>query len=249
VRRALLVLALVACTQYSDVLIGTLTECPTDLVAAAGQPCDFQNACVAPGTDPCSSITATCTRGKLHVDVPTGSGSGCTTCTDDSGCATGAAICGSNATCEACPPLDICPILDCPAGTAHLMRNGCPVCACAPAPTCSIGSGGSVGSDPTNSPGACSGSSATCYRGSDCAAGCTPDDPGCCTAECGEPGCTGPIPTGCAMPCGLTTSASCASNTCIASHCTCANGAFECTPMCANTSPSCSVPATGSGAG
>jgi hypothetical protein len=243
IRLALALAVLAGCTQDRDVLSQTLTACPADLAASAGEPCDFTESCIAAGSSACVTVTGSCTGGALHVDAGTSS---CTPCSNDSACANGAALCGSGARCEACPPLDICATPDCPDGTAHLMRNGCAVCACAPAPACAVTSASGSGS--ANLSAACSGADQVCYRGEDCASGCLPSDPGCCTAECGAPGCTGPIPTGCEMPCGVTGAATCGSAaTCIAAHCVCTAGSFECTPECADTSPGCSVSPTTNG--
>ncbi|HUJ60637.1 MAG TPA: hypothetical protein VLX92_19180 [Kofleriaceae bacterium] len=218
--RALVLVALCACTVDRDVLVAnqTITTCPEALAGASGQACAFTGTCDGnPGSpSSCCSDTAYCEGGALVVNHACNPD--CAPCTDDRQCTLGAAIC-TNDVCEPCPSTASCTA--CPAGWTRLARNGCPTCDCAPPSDCN-------GATTAN---ACLAvSSGICYVGADCTSGCAPGDEGCCSNQCAAQGCTGPIPVGCMASC-ASSGVTCAT-TCVADHCDCVAGQWKCTAAC-----------------
>ena len=197
-RPLLVVAALAACSVNRTVLEGGITDCAQALTLGVnGQPCDLDTSCSS-ATD-CCNTTAYCREGALVVSQVCNPD--CASCTDDTECAFGGAIC-ENHRCVPCG--DACPVDTCPANWPHLSRNGCPQCTCAPAATCEL-----VGAQCPNG---------VCYRGEVCVANCTAADLHCCANQCEAPGCPSPVPTGCLMTCPPPL-ASC--TTCAADNCTC----------------------------
>jgi hypothetical protein len=221
------VLALLAgCTIQRDVLFEQVTTCGEAFTGENGQACAFDGTCTQPSPSDamCCTDTAYCLATGLVVSHDCNPD--CSPCADDSQCKHGAAICNGTV-CEPCP---LSPCMACPAGWVYLSRNGCTTCDCAPPSTCNTG------------PSTCPAAVSMCYTGADCATGCTPGTPGCCSDQCGIPGCAGPIPVGCIATCTQAqTSSGC--TTCATDHCTCTLGAWHCTTICANGHhASCAAP-------
>ena len=213
----LVALACACTTQQSVLAISEVTSCANAFEATAGTACSFTGTCnrADPTDANCCTNTAYCNSGSLVVN--TRCNPDCSPCADDTECQPGAAICVGQQ-CTPCQPTTNC--AQCPQGWARLVRNGCETCECAPAPECDPGVGPVCNNDPN----------LVCYQSQRCAAGCTANDPTCCTSECAAQGCNSLSPVGCLMPCSPNMQPQC--NQCAADSCVCTNGAFICTPRC-----------------
>lgn len=206
----------------------TLTTC-AQVEARANdlQPCDFDGVCSwsdppDPNGTTCCTYFALCAEGQLVVEPMCPAA--CQACMSDAQCPTGTSWC-TGSMCSPCVPAGMCP--PCPIGTVAIERNGCATCTCAPASECA-------------DPSACdSPIGEQCYRGQVCSDGCAPGDAGCCANVCAAPGCSEPAPQGCRMDCPMENCP-----TCMATDCTCTNGAWTCTPVCSDVVGPCFLAAT-----
>jgi hypothetical protein len=224
------VVAWLGCTSEQAVLeVSQVTSCDGAWLATAGAACAFAGTCnrVDPADPVCCTDTAYCNNGALVADRACNPD--CTGCADDRECAPGAAICTAGH-CTPCPSTINCQA--CPQGWQRLERNGCATCDCAPPSQCNPG--------PTV-PGTTNGCvlPEVCYPGKRCTPGCAPGDD-CCANTCSAPGCPGPAPVGCFMPCVNMPCMQCAAESCECMP----NGSWFCTPRCVDNEPvnvSCSV--------
>ena len=216
-RFAILAALVAGCTVERDVLVtATITTCEDAVVADLGAACAFAGTCTLPtlANPLCCDDVADCKDGRIERSQQCKAS--CASCRDDTGCEAGKAICDGSV-CVACP-IVACPA--CPANWVPLERNGCPTCDCAPKPSCG----------PNVSGAACVTPQKACYVGADCTAGCAANDEGCCTHQCADAGCTGPIPTGCLAVCPGPIASVC--HTCAATQCDCVGGAWQCMIAC-----------------
>ena len=220
--------ALAACTVERQVLLDDTVLITCEQVWATGAPgdrCDLVEQCARnnPDNETCCIDYAYCLTGELAMD--TTCDPECATCTDDHGCAAGAAVC-SGMLCESCdlmtdPAGTMCN--DCPPGWTYLTRNGCLTCECAPPTECDQNVADSCSpADPGGS---------QCYQGLRLAdAACASDDAGCFSNTCSAPGCEPLAPVGCFTECReLTDCGQCATNDC---ECDPGSGTWVCDEIC-----------------
>ena len=228
-RRLLLFALLLACNvdrRALDVADGrVVATCDEAFRWGMGTACVLDEPCSRETLDEsdCCTDIAVCTGGVLLIEQrcdPVCS------CTSDERCAFGRSVC-VDSRCQDCPSLRACN--PCPPGWVNLTRNGCPTCRCGPPSQC----------DAPERPCDPASPDRVCYAGATCAEECDATQPGCCSNACAAPGCTGPAPTGCVMPC--PPGEPCA--VCAAIACECDGVEWRCRPACARgASLTCRVP-------